>query len=216
MLTDLTFFDLRKLENEGSFYTIGDYSFQFCRRLENPDNNDEKAFGFLTKRGTFTDETIALTNERSLSNVRAVLPDQPDQPRHVAFDILGGQCENNINYKMSFEIMCDDTKTDKPVFTADNLDLSDKCAPKITFAHKAGCPKFEATSIVRFLSDNPWALGIIMIIAGLIVTFFGGKWFTYVLASITGSIVFLVIMVLASVLGAFKALEKSKQDATAG
>lgn len=85
--------------------------------------------------------------------------------------------------------------------------VSDPCSPKLTFEHKSGCPVFEATSIVRFLSDNPWAMGTLLLIFGSLVAFFGGKFFTWVLASVAGTIVFLVIMVFASVLGAFKALD---------
>jgi len=50
-------------------------------------------------------------------------------------------------------------------------------------------------------------MGTLLLIFGSLVAFFGGKFFTWVLASVAGTIVFLVIMVFASVLGAFKALD---------
>lgn len=97
--------------------------------------------------------------------------------------------------------------------TAANLDVTtDTCSPKLTFAHKVGCPVFEATSIVRFLANNPWALGLILIAFGVVVTFFGGKFFPYVLATITGGVVFLVVLLLASLVGLLVALDKGKQS----
>jgi hypothetical protein len=89
--------------------------------------------------------------------------------------------------------------------------LSDTCSPKLTFTHKSGCPVFEATSIVRYLSNNPWVLGLILIAFGVIVTPFGGKFFPWVLAFITGGVTFLVVLLLASVFGLLIALDKGKQ-----
>jgi len=51
-----------------------------------------------------------------------------------------------------------------------------------------------------------------LIIFGTIVTFYGGKFFPLVLATIAGGVVFLVILLLASVLGALKALDKGKES----
>lgn len=90
--------------------------------------------------------------------------------------------------------------------------MTDVCSPKLTFAHKTGCPVFEATSIVRYFAENPWALGVLLLIFGGIVTFYGGKFFPYVLATITGGITFMVVLLFASVLGLMVALDKGKKS----
>ena len=133
--------------------------------------------------------------------------------------MAGGEvCATNSKrkYSVRYEIKCNSEKKGKPTLDASNLNLaSDTCSPKLTFEHEVGCPVFEATSIVRFLSDNPWAMGILLLFFGSLVTFFGGKFFTWVLACVAGSIVFLAIILFASILGAFKALDQGR-EATPG
>jgi len=58
-------------------------------------------------------------------------------------------------------------------------------------------------------------MGIILLIFGGVVTFFGGKFFPYVLAIVSGGLTFLVVLLLASVMGALKALDKNR-DPTGG
>lgn len=58
-------------------------------------------------------------------------------------------------------------------------------------------------------------MGLLLIIFGIITTFFGGKFFKYVLATVSGGLTFLIVLLLASVVGALKALEKNR-DATPG
>jgi hypothetical protein len=53
-------------------------------------------------------------------------------------------------------------------------------------------------------------MGTLLLIFGSIVAFFGGKFFTWVLAGVAGAIVFLFIMLFASILGAFKALDQGR------
>lgn len=72
---------------------------------------------------------------------------------------------------MGFEIKCDPSITGTGELSQKHLDVKDKCSPKLTFSHSVGCPVFEATSIVRFLAENPWILGIFLIVLGAIVTF---------------------------------------------
>ena len=114
---------------------------------------------------------------------------------------------------MRYEVTCDPTLTGKPDLGIANLDLlEDPCSPKLTFAHATGCPAFEATSIVRFLSENPWALGVILMIFGSIVTFFGGKFFHFILPTIAGGMVFLMLLLFASIMNLLVALDKGKES----
>ena len=54
-----------------------------------------------------------------------------------------------------------------------------------------------------------------MLVFGPVVTFFGGKFFPYVLATVSGGLVFMITLLLASVFGALKALDKNRK-ATSG
>ena len=155
---------------------------------------------------------MRLTDGDRPSTVQAILnADQEGAKRHIYFEINGGEkCNDTHTYTMRYEVTCDPSITDAPALKKENLDTTDKCSPKLTFPHKTGCPVFEATSIVRFLAENPWALGTILIILGAIVTFYGGKFFPIVLAGITGGVTFFIVLLLASVLGLLVALEKGK------
>lgn len=82
----------------------------------------------------------------------------------------------------------------------------------VKFEHSSGCPVFEATSIVRFLAENPWILGILLIIFGGIVTYYGGLYFPHVLGTVVGGVAALTVLLLASVLGMLVALEKGKSS----
>lgn len=112
---------------------------------------------------------------------------------------------------MTTEVFCDSEITGAPVVSVDD---SIECAPKITLTHKTGCPVFEATSIVRFLANHPYIMGILLLFFGGVVTFFGGKFFPWVLSAAVAGITFFVVMLLASVLGALKALDKSRDPTT--
>lgn len=58
-------------------------------------------------------------------------------------------------------------------------------------------------------------MGCLLLFFGSIITFFGGKFFSWVLSGIAGTIVFLLFILFTSILGAFKALDHGK-EATAG
>lgn len=58
-------------------------------------------------------------------------------------------------------------------------------------------------------------MGLILIAFGVVVTFFGGKFFPWVLATVSGGLTFMVVLLLLSVLGALKALDKGN-NATGG
>jgi len=216
LFTDMTFFDLRSLENDTQPYQINNMYFQFCRRLE---AGSTKTFAYQENVGVFTTSYTVFTDGSSPSNVVAVQNDSnPDQPRHIKFELDGGDvCSTDSNRKLSvrYEVFCDPSVQTQPSLTAANLDWSDPCSPKLSFSHKSGCPVFEATSIVRFLSENPWAMGILLLIFGSFVAFFGGKFFSWVLAGVAGSLVFLLVLLFGSIFGAFKSLDQGR-DASPG
>lgn len=210
MYNDLTFFDLRSLE-KGNTYEYLNYNFNFCQRLV--DEKGEKAFALLEVGEDYT----KLTDGGRPSKVTAVLNTETNK-RHISFVQDGGEnclaapADAPRTLSVFYEITCDSSITDAPTLGATNVDLvSDPCQPKVTFAHKVGCPVFEATSIVRYLSENPYVLGAILILFGSIVTFYGGLYFPWVLATIVGGVTFLVCLLFCSIFGLLVALDKGKE-----
>lgn len=152
-----------------------------------------------------------MTDGSKPSQVLAIRNEEdPTEPSHVYYEHSNGEkclADSNKNYKVRYEIYCG-TSEGKPDLNVDLL--TDPCAPKVTFSHRVGCPAFQATSIVRYFSNNPWAIGAVLMVFGLIVTMFGAKFFEIVLSSVSGTIVFFALMLLFSTFGAFVALDKGK------
>lgn len=213
LYNDLTFFDLRALE-KGNTYTYLNYHFNFCQRLK--DESGRTTFAYFDQASNMK----RLTDGNRPVSVTAVLNEDTNK-RHISYEMKGGEnCPLSTNspkddYSVFFEITCDSSITDAPVLGATNVDLTDPCRPQVRFAHKVGCPVFEATSIVRYLSENPYVLGAILIVFGSIVTFYGGLYFPWVLATLVGGVTFLVCLLFCSIFGLLVALDKGK-GATGG
>ena len=89
--------------------------------------------------------------------------------------------------------MCDadGELTDAPKDT--RLDDSYKCSPHLYITHKSGCPVYSGTAFIVFLQNNPWVLGIVAAVVGLIVTFYGREFFQSVIETIGGGLLFLCL-----------------------
>lgn len=94
------------------------------------------------------------------------------------------------------------------------MNASDPCYPKLSFTHSLGCPKLQVTSIIRFFSNNPWAIGIALTIGGALVAIFGGKYFEWVLSILGGVITFFATLVLCSLAGGFSAMDVTDPSTT--
>ena len=130
------------------------------------------------------------------------------------YEFKGGDAcptNSNVRYQTSVEIFCDGSANQ---ITGAKVDASDPCYPKLSFSHKLGCPTLQVTSIIRYLSNNPWAIGIILLVFGALVTLWGGKYFVWVLVSIGSGVTFFASMILFSLFGGFVALDLGKAAST--
>jgi len=85
------------------------------------------------------------------------------------------------------------------------------CVTTLKLKSSAGCPKYSATAWVEFLNENPWVIAVLMIIFGLITTFFGKKFFTITLSVACGGFVFMASMFLFSLMGMLEYLDDKNQ-----
>jgi hypothetical protein len=130
--------------------------------------------------------------------------------RHLKYSMLTKTvCPTNASelVKTTFEIQCNPEGKRTDPLTDLKIDDADQCNILVTGSHAAGCPVFQATSFVEFLTNHPWIMGFILLVFGCVVTFFGGKWYPHVLATIVGGLTFLIVMLFASAFGALTALE---------
>ena len=86
-------------------------------------------------------------------------------------------------------------------------DANDKCLFHVTATHAAGCAKYELSGLIQYITSHPYLVAAIFISFGVVSTFFGGLLFDWVVASIAGIMVFLIVSMLFSSFGGFKALE---------
>jgi hypothetical protein len=201
--------------------TLKTYTLNFCRSFTIHEGNQSDT--------TFVYSTDALGNEVSLTAVgkpaytETVAQDNnTNDATHILFRQPNGDvCQTDANgdktyYQVWFQVFCDPNEQCALTSSAISVDESNPCQPKFSLTHKSGCPVFQATSVVQFFSRYPWILGIILIVFGIIVTFWGGKFFPYVLATIISGITFFVVLLLASFFGMLSSLDNNNGKHTGG
>jgi len=116
----------------------------------------------------------------------------------------GTEVDDKTEYTFTTTINCDpEAKT----VTGLSIDTTNLFNPHITFTHESGCPEYSVTAWISFIKEHPWVLGVITIIFGVVVTFFGQIVFKHALAIAAGGIAFMLLMLLFSLFGMLDALE---------
>ena len=75
----------------------------------------------------------------------------------------------------------------------DPVVLKNGCEFVVTIESDAGCPVYDLSEYYSWLTDNEWCIGIIYLILGPLLAFFGLQWFPYVTASLVAVFVITVI-----------------------
>jgi len=82
----------------------------------------------------------------------------------------------------------------------------------VTATHAAGCPTFEVSGFMQYLTNSPGLIALILITFGVASCFFGGLLWDYVVGTLAGIIVFFIT---ASVMDAFGGFSVFQEAATA-
>jgi len=96
------------------------------------------------------------------------------------------------------------------------VDYSDHCNPKVSFAHATGCPVAGFTSIINFVSENPWVIAVVLLVFGPVLAFFGRKFLPLFLMLIVGFITFCLSMLMCSVLGMLDYIDPTRTGGNIG
>lgn len=67
--------------------------------------------------------------------------------------------------------------------------------------HESGCADYSLAGFVKFLDQNAWLSGTILLIIGVMIGMFGRKFFPWVTAAFATFATFVILMLLFSVLG---------------
>ena len=84
----------------------------------------------------------------------------------------------------------------------------------MTLRHKTGCPVFTATPVTRYLKEHKNAVGVVLIILGLLATFFGRVFFPTVMSLLGGLLTFLLLMIAFSMTGMLARIEGTEKGRT--
>ena len=108
-----------------------------------------------------------------------------------------------IDYEFTMTVICDPSITAQGGGEIKNLDDSNPCNPVVTVNHADGCYQYTANSLIRYLSENPYVLGVFLLIVGPIIAMCGKRWFPYIAAAIGGMSLIGILMLVAAALGWF-------------
>ena len=114
----------------------------------------------------------------------------------------GRTADDDINYSLKSNIICDNLVTAKGAAEIVSLTYSD-CVYEVTLKHNAGCPTLglDTDQISAWFEQNEWCLGIIYLITGPLIALFGVAWFPYAMATLVAVFVMGAIIAVCLALG---------------
>ena len=91
---------------------------------------------------------------------------------HYVFGETKCKYDETKSYSLQVNIKCNQ---DAKAFSPATATSKDKCNIVRTYESDKGCPVFELSIFNQFVSKYYWLFGIILILSGLVVAFFGSK-----------------------------------------
>lgn len=141
--------------------------------------------------------------------------DTRKEKENLVMEYSGNQVCKNAKHEEEYHtlemtMVCDREMEDGKIEARGDVDTSDEdsCTQKVTLASRNACPKLSATPFVEFLAEHPWAMGILLIVSGGIIAFFGRKFIQHAVAVISGGAAFLIVMLIFSWLSLLEGLTK--------
>ena len=118
---------------------------------------------------------------------------------------------NNVTgkaYTVDFEVKCNEDVSD---LTYDRItfaqDTTDKCVFHARAEHKSGCPTFEISGFVQYITSHPWMMAGVLIAFGITSCFFGGLLFDWVVAVLAGIFGFFITAMIMDTFDGFDVLK---------
>lgn len=75
------------------------------------------------------------------------------------------------------------------------------CDPHVYMEHDSGCSMYNFSGFVKFLDNNTWLSGTLLVVLGVLLTFFGRQFFKYIMVSFAAIIGFCIVMYFATLFG---------------
>jgi Domain of unknown function (DUF4203) len=115
-------------------------------------------------------------------------------------------------YKFTLNLLCNDDADASVAMKFEKLDETDPCEPVLDVSHATACPVFSVSGFARFFMSELVLLGLIAVPLGLIITFYGRKFFPVTVFALGGVAGFGITMLLFSMLSMLSSVQtKSNQ-----
>jgi len=184
-----------------AYYSRGPLTWNMCQYIDplnapNGYGSDTKSFAYLNLNGTIsplTSEMIpaAKSHQDSNGNIDGLT---------YTFK-SDSVCSFNSNETFGFQntVICNKNVTGagSVVSTRDEY----TCLPKVTMEHASACPTVSFTGVVKFLDENVWLSGTILVVFGAIMAMFGRAFFRWIMAVFATLAGFMVAMYFFSLFG---------------
>jgi hypothetical protein len=156
-----------KLEQDG--WTV---YYSFCENLVTKTCGDKPG-----QWGAFKDsECHNLAGPIGVGNKWSLIDDNPDKGVKIVMN-SGDKCGNgDKTYSLTLNMVCDPGIVDKPIITGVLNPTS--CDNELFFETSQACPNKDLYGILKFIKQNSPLFGIVLIVAGVFLTFFGNKLIT--------------------------------------
>jgi hypothetical protein len=92
--------------------------------------------------------------------------------------------------------MCNESIIDLGAGQIDFVDGIGTCSPSVVMQHNSGCPVFSSSQVLKFLSNNKWFTGTVLLISGALIMWNGWKLFKEVMASVSSVLLFFTLLTL--------------------
>lgn len=164
----------------------GDFSFNFCTQAKKPIGqclSDMGAFGYLYYKGTCltisslkTKWTYTMFENKEDKGLQAYA-DNSENGEAIPYDLKYTViCKNDGEAEFSTQFV-DNSKREPPARSYVELTIEDV----------SGCPR-DFSKLIEFIQENPWVFGILFVVFGGFMCFFGFKFLKYCL-SLVGFII---------------------------
>jgi hypothetical protein len=210
--TDFEFYNILDIQQETDYsHTSASgttYAWNFCKFDVKCPASEKEALASATTGGTC--ESLSGSSPKSIASQAVSVDGNINKSLYLTYS-GGDKCasDSKKTHDLEIRLVCDSQTTDAE-FTS--IDETNPCKTVISMKSKHGCPAFSTTAWISFLADNPYILGVVLIVFGAIVTFFGRKFFQYTIAIVGFGVGFLTTMLLFSLMGMLDGLETEKSS----
>jgi len=174
-------FNIKGLETESdedrSFKNSrGDtFYYNFCSDASHTCNGNS---GLFVKYPKGEEKNCKLLSESSDNPNQFSLLDESNVEKGIKVEFNSGEpCNDTANYRVTWNIYCDEKGEDKTIniLSKSDFNSSSKCEYKINAKSREACPNLNFYAVYKFLKENKFVTGTILVILGLIEVFLGYK-----------------------------------------